>query len=319
MSKINSIEPPWWLRNRHLQTCFAPILAPKLPELHWEEITTSDGDFIDICWSGDPEASTTLAILTGLEGAVTSHYVRSAIQTALSQDWQVVVMHYRSCSGRINRLPRSYHAAETGDVKHFLSYINYRRPDSRKIMLGFSLGGILTIKTLRQLGHNYIEKAAAVSVPFNLKTSLATTHSLYLKRFIGSFKKKLHAKHKAGQKIGISEKLIDSIDNFPDFDNIVTAPMFGFRNAEHYYKVGSCKDDLKHIETPMLIVNSEDDPLVPPESIPHKTEFAANTKVHISEHGGHLGFIHRDSKSLFPDGDWISSNIVNFFNAKTET
>ena len=315
MSKKNLISPPWWLRNRHLQTCFAPILAPKLPELHWDEITTSDGDFLDICWAGEPESDTTLAILTGLEGSVSSHYVRSAIQTALENNWQVVVLHYRSCSGRINRLPRSYHAADTCDIKQFLSYVNYRRPDSRKLLLGFSLGGILTIKTLRQLGCSFIEKAAVVSVPFDLKASLQSTPSLYIKRFLYSMKKKLLAKKVAGQNIGLTEKAISRINSFQDFDTLITAPTFGFNNADHYYSVGTCKDDLQHVQTPLLVVNSEDDPLVPVESIPEAKEFATNTKVHITMHGGHLGFIHKKDSAKFPDSDWISDTVVNFFNS----
>jgi uncharacterized protein len=292
------------------------MLAPKLPPLFWEEITTSDGDFLDICWAGRPDSHTTLAILTGLEGSVTSHYVRSAIQTALEQDWQIVVLHYRSCSGRINHLPRSYHAAETGDVKHFLSYINYRRPDSRKLLLGFSLGGILSIKTLRQIGACYIEKAAVVSVPFDLKRSLQSTHSLYVTRFVHSFKKKLVAKKTAGQNIGLTLKQIAGIKNFQDFDRLITVPTFGYRNTDHYYTAGTCIDDLQHVATPMLVINSEDDPLVPADSIPDASVFASNTKVHISQHGGHLGFIHKSDSALFPDSDWISTQIVTFFGAE---
>ena len=47
--------------------------------------------------------------------------------------------------------------------------------------------------------------------------------------------------------------------NFEDFDNAVTAPLFGFKNAKDYWAQCSSKQFIPSIKTPTLVINAKDD------------------------------------------------------------
>ena len=105
MIEEQSFRPPWWLRNKHIQSLYASVIKIRsVADLQWEELTLSDGDFVDIAWAGPaPVGAPVLILLHGLEGSVYSHYIQEMIALFSARDWRIAVMHFRSCSGRINR------------------------------------------------------------------------------------------------------------------------------------------------------------------------------------------------------------------------
>src|SRR5262245_44231407 len=106
-----------WLPGGHLQTSYPPLFARR-PRVRYrrERWDTPDGDFIDLDWlaaSSDPSrpGRAPLAVLFhGLEGSSRSHYAAALMDALRSIGWDGVVVHFRGCSGEINRLRRAYHS-----------------------------------------------------------------------------------------------------------------------------------------------------------------------------------------------------------------
>ena len=127
---INSdYKPPWWLSNRHLQTLYPALFrqAAKL-NLTSEQFDLPDGDFVDLLWTNNhvKNPSPIVIVLHGLEGSIKSTYTTSILQTIQQNNWRGVLMHFRGCSGRHNRLARSYHSGETQDVHNLIEALKIR-------------------------------------------------------------------------------------------------------------------------------------------------------------------------------------------------
>src|SRR5687768_2077468 len=116
--------PAWWCRGPHLQTLWPHLLrrSPR-PTLQRTQLNLPDGDILELDWFKPDAARPLVIILHGLEGSSRSHYVRGMIAACARAGWQAVVMHFRGCGGSPNRLPRSYHSGETGDLNYFINQL----------------------------------------------------------------------------------------------------------------------------------------------------------------------------------------------------
>ncbi|MDH4161868.1 MAG: alpha/beta fold hydrolase [Nitrospirota bacterium] len=311
----SSYCPPYLFNNGHLQTIY-PSLARRLsPELYSRErITTSDDDFLDLDWARTDSDS--LAILShGLEGSSYRPYMIGMARALNLHGWDALAWNYRSCSGEINRRLRMYHNGSIDDldavIRHAFSTDRYRRV----ALIGFSLGGNLTLMYLGSLGtaiDHRIESAAAFSVPCDLAAGareLAKPRNcFYMQQFLVSLHGKIRKKMELlpGE---IDDKDYHRIRNFKEFDDRYTAPIHGFKNAEDYWAKCSCKQFIPSITIPTLIVNSRDDPFLVDGCYP-VLEAERNRFVHLEmpRHGGHVGFVQFDHKGTY----WSEQRAMEF-------
>ena len=56
--------------------------------------------------------------------------------------------------------------------------------------------------------------------------------------------------------------------NLYEFDNLVTAPLHGFRNTDDYWLRASSKPHLPGIRLPTLLINPLNDPFLPARHLP---------------------------------------------------
>lgn len=303
--------PPWWLRNRHMQSLFNVFFSPSAKAiLTWEELKLPDGDFLDLCWAGEEDNVPIIILLHGLEGSVNSHYIQTLLDTLVVNHYRVVVMHFRSCSGRLNRLPKSYHAGEIGDLNYLLQVIQLRYPKCPVSAVGFSLGGNVLLNYLIYHPHTSLDRGIAVSVPFDLTFSENKLPSFYQWAFIRTMKQKVIQKINAGYDMPVTLNEIKPIVDFYHFDNIVTAPLHGFCGVEDYYESVSVKHNLKKIQHATLIIHALDDPMIPPETIPKSKEISKCVNLEIHPQGGHVGFTH----GMVPWHPvyWLNDRILKF-------
>jgi predicted alpha/beta-fold hydrolase len=94
-----------------------------------------------------------------------------------------------------------------------------------------------------------------------------------------------------------------------DFDEVYTAPISGFRDAEHYYSTCSCGQFVPSIRRPTLVIAAADDPMIPVR-LYDRVEWPANVQLHITNGGGHLGFIGR--RGVDPDRRWMDWRVVEW-------
>jgi len=284
----SSFRAPFWIRNAHAQTIWATVTQryPAL-ETRREELILSDGDFIDLDWAG-PESGPITIILHGLEGSIDSPYARGIMQRFSTLGRRTVLLHFRGCSGRPNRAQRAYHSGETEDLAEVVRHIQTSQPNAPISLVGYSLGGNVVLKWLgTDPLAKTVEAAAAVSVPFDLDrcaTRLNTGLSrIYQRRFLET----LHAKFREKN----PEQCLDDHLTLRQWDDAVTAPLHGFKDAAEYYRQSSCAQYLSSITCPTLIIHAKDDPFMTADTIPDDTALSATVSLEMSDHGGHVGFV----------------------------
>jgi len=308
--KRPQFTPPWWLKSRHLQSCFNTLFPPQAKSLLlWEELELPDGDFVDLCWAGSDHAAKIVVLLHGLEGSVDSHYIQSTMDGLVASGWRCVVMHFRTCSGRLNRLPRSYHAGETGDLHYLIEVLQHRHPNCLISAVGFSLGGNVLLHYLAQEPQSPLRCAVAVSVPFELNSCANYLSRFYQWNLLRTMKQKADAKIKAGYDMPVNAKELSAIHDFYHFDDAVTAPLHGFGSASDYYEKVSIRSKLKKINHPTLIIHALDDPLVPADCVPHDSELPTTARLELQKQGGHVGFV--QGQPWHPVY-WLTDRILEF-------
>ena len=289
-----TFRPAWWLPGAHLQTVW-PALMPRrwrVP-IRRRRLELPDGDFIDVDWVG--EQGPIVVVLHGLGGSSTSHYVRGMLQALALQGWRAALMHFRGCSGEPNRLPRGYHAGESGDLNTFITMLRRSEPRTPLAVIGYSLGGNVVLKWLGEQGHAApVSAAVAVSVPFDLANAAARVHQgfsrVYERRMLRSLQQLMRAKA-TRMPLPWDDKAIAAISSLREFDDRITAPLHGFHGADDYYARASCRPYLSAIDTPSLVIHALNDPFMSPTVVPGEHELSAAMSLELSNHGGHVGFV----------------------------
>ncbi|MRG48953.1 alpha/beta fold hydrolase [Chitinophaga sp. SYP-B3965] len=296
--KSPDYKAPILLRNRHLLTIF-PSLFRKIKPADYTRtrIPTHDNDFLDLDFS-KVGSDQLVIMLHGLEGDSRRQYITGMVHIFNEGGYDTVSMNFRGCSGESNKALRFYHSGETGDLHTVIQHMAATGDYKRIHLIGFSLGGNVTLKYLGEQGDTIpaiVRSAVAISVPCDLKDSsieLEKRHNfIYMKRFIRSLGLKLERKAKLYPK-EISLANFGTIKNFKQFDDRYTAPMHGFKDAEEYWAKNSSKQFLENIRIPTLLINALDDPFLGKGSFPYK-EADNNPHLYLEtpETGGHVGFV----------------------------
>lgn len=222
--------------------------------------------------------------------------------------YNVAAINFRSCGGEINQARRFYHSGEYEDLQTVCKWIQTRYSESTQIAAGFSLGGSVLLNYLNHFGNDSLIRAfAAVSVPYDLYRGSVNLQKgfnrIYDYQFLVSLREKLNQK----------KALFSDLPSFNgstlfEFDDIVTAPVHGFKDAEDYYRQCSSAFFLDQISMPGLLIHSREDPLCPFEYIP-VDDIRNNPSLTtcFTERGGHVGYW------SLPPG-WMERTISSYFN-----
>jgi predicted alpha/beta-fold hydrolase len=303
--KDERYRPAWWVPGRHLQTIwgkFVPRTGGGVT--HVERWDTPDDDFLDI-YRLDPPVSAPrtrprLVLLHGLEGSPRSHYVRSFLAEATRREWAADVIVFRSCGSELNRAKRFYHSGETTDVDFVVRSLAENEPDRPIVLAGVSLGGNVLLKWLGERSGDLpplVVAAAAISVPFDLERGARYIDQgfarVYQARFLKTLRRKARAKLERYPGI-VDPVAVERARSLYEFDDCVTAPIHGFRDAHDYYTQSSAIRWLDAIRTPTLLLSARDDPFIPPEVLGDVVRIADGNPfltAEFVERGGHAGFV----------------------------
>lgn len=301
-------------RNTFFNTVY-PALFRRTPIVNYirERITTPDADFLDLDWSRVGSSRLVVA-LHGLEGQADRAYIQGMIKHFNDQGWDGLALNYRGCSGEPNVQLRSYHMAATEDVHHVLDYAAQQHAYQAIVLVGFSLGGNLTLRVLAEVAHAppaWLKAAVAFSVPCDIASANVEIHRwynyLYLRRFLKTLNAK--AKLKARQfpdRVKLPAKMPTT---FYEFDDWYTGPIHGFKDGDDYYAKANSSQVLDAIKTPVLLINASDDTFLSPACYPK--EIAQQSSYLFFEqpdHGGHVGFGHFDADKPY----WSETRAYQF-------
>ena len=301
--KMMDYSPAWWLPGGHAQTLWGKLFRREPQQrTTLERWDTPDGDFLDIhrLEAISPSPSARLLVLHGLEGTIRSHYAQALLGEAHRRGWAADMMIFRSCGDELNRTRRFYHSGETTDLAFVVNRLLAEFPSQALVLAGVSLGGNVLLKFLGERGAEVppqIRAAAAVSVPFDLARSSRHINRgfsrVYQRHFLTSLQRKARQKLERFPDLAPAELLAGARTMYA-FDNVMTAPVHGFRDADDYYSQSSSLRWIGRISIPTLLLSAVDDPFLPSAVLEEvRSEATRNPDLELDfpSRGGHAGFI----------------------------
>jgi len=317
-------EAPWWLPGGHLQTIYSALFT-NVPQVSYkrERWATPDGDFIDVDWLAPAKTSINAAdgplvvFFHGLEGNSKRHYVRSLMDKLQRNGWRGVAVNFRGCSDEPNRLPRAYFAGDSAEIDWILRRLRAQYPATSLFATGVSLGGNALLKWAGEQGvraGDVIDAVVTVSATMDLQAAGNTLdgggfNQFYTHHFLHSLKQK--AAGKLEQFPGLFDgEAVKHAKTLREFDDLVTAPLHGFKNTHDYWTKASSKPYLAAIRIPTLLINARNDPFLPEASLPVPEEVSSFVTLEFPESGGHVGFV----SGSFPGRHaWLPGRTLAFF------
>ena len=309
---------PRWLPGGHLQTIY-PAIWMRKPQVTYrrERWDTPDGDFIDVDFVDGQPGQPLLVLFHGLEGSSDSHYARALMAHVAACGWSGAVPHFRGCSGEANRAPRFYHSGDAQEIDWILRRLAEpsRSPRGRLYAVGVSLGGNALLRWLGESQHeaDFVDAACAISAPLDLAGGGAALsrglNLIYTRVFLQTLKPK--CLHKLTQFPGLFDReTMLRARNLREFDNVVTAPLHGYRDTDDYWDRASARHVLPDITVPALVLNAKNDPFLPAQHLPQ----AASRFVTLDypQYGGHVGFAIGGLPGRL---NWLPERILHFLEA----
>ena len=307
-------------KNGHFNTMYRPLFMKDTVSYTRERVNTWDHDFIDLDFS--LVGSDTLVLLIhGLEGSSESKYITGTINQLNNVGLDAVCFNLRGCSGEDNLLLSTYHSGKTEDVDFVINHLLDTCDFNNLIIVGFSLGGNLTLKYMGEYADNLSSKikgAIATSVPIDITSAEKEMDKLknkfYMEVFFKTMKNKLLEKSFKFSSYNLDKDKLFKATKFKHLEHLYTVPVFGFDSPEDYWKKASSKPYLPKINKPTLLINAKDDSFLSKECFP--LEEAQNSDYfHFMEtnYGGHVGFT---SSFNISENRWLESQIIKFINQK---
>ena len=298
---VRDYRAPWWLPGGNLQTIWPALHAKRSsgsrPQYRRERWATPDGDFVDVDWlAATPRGETLLVLFHGLEGSSRSHYAEAFADFCAARGIAFAIPHFRGCSGELNVAPRAYHSGDYEEIGWMLERFR-EHPAGSICAVGVSLGGNALLRWAGEMGEGasrIVQAAASVCSPLDLAAGSAAigrgfNRLVYTTMFLRTMKPK--AMEKLAQHPGLfdAHRLAAARDLY-EFDDVFTAPLHGFANADDYYARASAKPHLHRIRIPALVLNARNDPFVPAASLPREESVGPCVTLWQPHEGGHVGF-----------------------------
>ncbi len=313
------------LRNPHLQTIAAhlwrrkfPFLPPSVSRLF--EIEPETRVLAACHWQQDARSHPTLVLLHGLEGSSGSGYIMGSAEKAWLAGFNVVRLNQRNCGGSDRLTPTLYHSGLSGDIRSVLLELIEKDGLRELFAAGFSMGGNLVLKMAGEFSSGappdlkaFVAIAPALHLAACADALAEPRNFLYERHFVRRLKARIRNKA-----LLFPERYklngLRKIRTVREYDDALTAPHSGFRDASDYYARSSAAQFLAKIARPTLILAAEDDPFVPFSSIAAAVR-SVNPMIELvtTRYGGHCAFISQSHEERF----WSEARIVEFCNRFT--
>jgi len=320
---MTEFRPHPWLRNAHAMTLTGALwprptrgLPPPRTRLFEVEAGTS---LLAKChWQADPRNHPALAIVHGLEGSADSGYVRGLAASAFRAGFNVVRLNQRNCGGSERLTPTLYNSGMSDDYRAVLFELIERDRLREVFFAGYSMGGNLVLKMAGELGGKSpaeLRGVCGVCPTIDLEMCVRALESrgnwLYEANFVFGLKRRLRRKNRlCPEKFIFRRSALRNLRTVRGFDELVTAPSFGYASAAEYYAMASAARTMEQIKVPTLILTAKDDPFVPFAQF-EAANVRSNACITLvgTDCGGHCSFIAdgQGSKRY-----WAEERIVEF-------
>lgn len=316
INKLN-FHPHILFRGGHLQT-MAGFYWPSRGATSKADVIlvkVSDGDMIalhDDCPPSWTAGGKVALLIHGLAGCHGSGYMFRIARKLNIRGIRTFRMDMRGTGAATGRARMPGHAGRTDDAAAAIRFISGRCANAPLTIIGFSMGGNIALGTLADASSQSIgnlRRGIAVSPPVDLskccrelRTGFRNVYDKYLIRFLVQ-----RWRATGGQLMGPRPNSIYQ------FDDQITAPLSGFRDAEDYYANASSGPRLRNVTLPTRILAAKDDPVVAYSAI-EKAERSQHVELFTTESGGHLGYL--SNKSLVSDRRWMDWLVAEWMSSE---
>lgn len=255
--------------------------------------------------------------LHGLSGGSYESYIRSFLaEITEKHNFDAMVLNARGCANHTITSPQLFNGLWTNDLRYLINeHVSKKWPEKKIFLIGFSLGGAILANYLGQEYTNVypgIKGAAIMGTPWDFPDSSVQLrqsligHNLYSPIMGGNLLNLLNENYHQLSKNNLVAHFKEhperyNIKYLKDFDMEFTSKLFGFNNADEYYRKASPNQRLLKIRVPTLIVSSLDDPITGSSSIPYnETKLNPYLATVTTTIGGHLGWFDLKGRRWYP-------------------
>lgn len=265
---------------------------------------------------GRDKSAPLLVLVHGLEGSSDSNYMRGIAEKAWNHGFHVIRLNQRNCGGTELLTPTLYNSGMSSDYRAILDELALGDGFTNIFLAGYSMGGNLVTKMAGELAGaapSALRGIAAVCPALDLAACAdaleRTDNFFYQRHFVAGLMARYAKKAKLfPQKY--SSNGFGPIRTVREFDDAITAPHFGYRDAQEYYEAAGAKCVVDKIGIPYLLITAQDDPFVPYEAIRASgAEKNHYITFNAPKYGGHCAFISNESGTK---RFWAESCIVEF-------
>lgn len=257
-----------------------------------------------------------IAIVHGLEGSSESNYARGIADKALRLGCHAIRLNQRNCGGTEALSPTLYNSGMSADYRAVLEELANHDGFERIFFVGYSMGGNLVTKMAGEYGEAPPKALRGVCAvcpsidPGACADALELRENLlYQRHFVSGLMSRYARKAKLFPQLYPVDGF-GAVRTIREFDDKITAPHFGYKDAQEYYEAVGAKKVIAKVRVPMLMIIAQDDPFVPYESFQSvRPEQNVAIRFVAARYGGHCAFI---SNQAGAERFWAEQRIVEF-------
>jgi hypothetical protein len=248
-------------------------------------------------------------LLHGWLGCAQSTYMLGRGEQLYQQDYEIFRLNLRDHGSTIGLNKGIFHGARLEEVFQAIKQITANYSGLPTTLIGFSMGGSFALRigwrnSLESQKILNLKQIIAISPSVNPEqvTKTIDNSNIYRRYFIARWKKSLIEKQRCFPGLynfntillqkktwQMTEKLLTNYSEFKDIDAYF---------AEYHFS----PEKLKAVCVPMTILTAEDDPVIPVSSFNELKNINPLLKLHITHHGGHVGYIYN-----FRGDSWLDT------------
>lgn len=336
------VPPLIWGRNGHIQTATYGLLGHVSLKRTYNKrhiVTLSDGSSV-IFDVFEPVASHlsgrdyTLVLCPGIANSSESNYIRTCVHNAQEKGYRCAVLNHLGALPNVQLTStRIFSYGGTEELEAMMTNLCEIYPETRFISIGFSMGANITTRYLAKLPaasalHCKIIFGLSVAQGYCATTSASLYHDwengrrAYNYIITENMKRLLRKNYDMAVAPHVKSGLVDeqrlwSATSLIALDEHYNRRVLGYPSVSDFYASCSSISLLSQLTIPMVFLNAQDDPIMPPQLwIPVRDMAAVSEQFGfiLTKHGGHLGFLEGCSFAPNPV-TWIDRFIVELASA----
>ncbi|XP_025082346.1 monoacylglycerol lipase ABHD2-A-like isoform X2 [Pomacea canaliculata] len=309
------VPPLIWGKSGHIQTViYAKIgrMTEPVPSGVRHTRTLHDGATLtfDIFEPKVPHKTEDYCMLVcpGFGSSSESSYIRALVTNAQSSGYRVAVLNHLGSLFSVKlTAPRIFTYGGWEEFHFMRQEVEHLYPSSKLIVIGLSMGANIVLKYLGEdcshqngilcafsicQGYNINEAKQLMMKWENMRRAYLYTMTANQIRLINHHRDVLFSEEIL-QQFGLDQHKINSATVLADLDEHFSCKLLGCEDVVDYYERNSCCHFINNINIPLVLINSEDDPIIPTTLFKYAKDYAETHDQSLfitTKHGGHLGY-----------------------------